>query len=101
MLWRGFSRGGAAKACCGGVLAAVAQRRHAVAGFSRGGAAKACCGGVLAARASPGRWRLCDAVMRRPAEAGLLLTPAEAGCKLVDHGRARLFMNCAAKLKFP
>ena len=69
-------------------------------GFSRGGAAKACCGGVLAAGVVTGRWRLRDEVTRRPAEAGRLLTPAEAGCKLVGHCRARPVMNCAAKIKF-
>ena len=43
-------------------------------GFSRGGTAKASCGWVLAAVV-----RFCQAV------AGWLLTPAEAGCKLVGH----------------
>ena len=65
-------------------------------GSGGGDAAKASCGWVLAASVVPGRWRLRDEVMRRPAEAGRLLTPAEAGRKLVGHCRARLFMNCAA-----
>jgi len=70
-------------------------------GFSGGGAAKASRGWVLAASVVSGRWRLRDEVMHRPAEAGLLLTPAGTGCKLVGYCRARLFTNCAAKLKFP
>jgi len=64
-LWLGFSRRGAVLSSCGWVLAAVEQRRQAV--------------------------------------AGRLLTPAEAGCKLVGHphpARLRLTTGCAAKIKF-